>query len=144
MTNTDKYKLYKNLFLFWFFGSTYASLELIFRNRSHWSMIVLGGVCGLLIGLLNKYLFSWEDSVITQGIIGSLIVTFGELIVGSIVNLKLHWNVWDYSNVPFNVLGQICIPFMFLWFIISILVIIVDDYMRYCLFEEEKPYYRWW
>ena len=28
--------------------------------------------------------------------------------VGCIVNRKLGWNVWDYSDRRFNVLGQIC------------------------------------
>ena len=50
-------------------------------------------------------------------------------------------DVWDYSNMPFNILGQICLPFTILWFFISILAIVLDDWIRYIMFDEEKPHY---
>ena len=56
--------------------------------------------------------------------------------------MVLHLNVWDYSNMPLNVLGQICLPFSLLWVIIAIGAIILDDYIRYCFFDEEKPRYK--
>ena len=39
---------------------------------------------------------------------GALIVTAYEFTVGLIVNVKLGWDIWDYSSIPFNILGQIC------------------------------------
>ena len=55
-----------------------------------------------------------------------------------VVNIGLGWNVWDYSNLPFNIYGQVCVWFIFLWFILSFIGIVVDDYIRYWLFDEEK------
>ena len=77
-----------------------------------------------------------------QGLIGSGIITVLEFLTGVLVNIVLHLNVWDYSNMPLNVLGQICLPFSLLWVIIAIGAIILDDYIRYCFFDEEKPRYK--
>ena len=74
--------------------------------------------------------------------IGSTIITVLEFITGCIVNLWLGWNVWDYSNLPLNLLGQICLPFSTLWYFISAIGIVIDDYIRYIYFDEEYPRYK--
>lgn len=76
--------------------------------------------------------------------ISSVLITLIEFISGCIINIRFNLNVWDYSNMPFNILGQICIPFMILWFFLSVLGIILDDYLRYWFFDEEKPRYKIW
>ena len=35
-------------------------------------------------------------------------------------NLVMGWNVWDYSSMPLNLYGQICLPFSGLWFLLCI------------------------
>ena len=55
--------------------------------------------------------------------------------------LGLH--IWDYSSLPFNLLGQICLPFTVLWFFLALLCIFVDDWLRHILFHEERPHYHW-
>ena len=52
---------------------------------------------------------------------GAVIVTFYEFFVGVVVNLRLGWDVWDYSSQPGNVLGQICPVFTGIWFAICFL-----------------------
>ena len=135
-----KTKILKNIILCWFFGATYCTLEILFRGRSHWTMWVLGMICGYIIGLINEIL-PWEMSIAKQGIIGACIVTVLEFITGCIVNIWLGWNVWDYSNIPLNILGQVCLPFSLLWILLSIVCIIVDDYLRYLMFNEQMPHY---
>jgi Predicted membrane protein len=103
-------------------------------------MFVLGGICFVAIGLINKYL-SWETPLIAQALIGAVIVTVLEFLTECIVNLGLGWNVCDYSRMPFNLLGQIFLPFFVLWIGLSIVGIILDDYLRYWLFSEDKPRY---
>lgn len=137
---TYKKSILKYFILGWFGGSTYCSLEVIFRGRSHWSMVVLAFILFLLIGSLNN-LFPWEMSLAKQGIIGACIVTVLEFITGCIVNIWLGWNVWDYSNIPLNILGQVCLPFSLLWILLAIVCIIVDDYLRYLMFNEQMPHY---
>lgn len=131
----------KYLFLFIIGGVVYYSMEMLFRGYSHYSMAILGGICFIACGLLNE-LLSWDTSLLLQGLIGSGIITVLEFLTGVLVNMILHLNVWDYSNMPLNVLGQICLPFSLLWVIIAIGAIILDDYIRYCFFDEEKPRYK--
>ena len=131
----------KYVMLFTIGGSIYYDIECIYRGYSHWTMAILGGICFVLIGNINEHL-SWDTPLWKQGLIGSAIITSLEFITGCIVNLWLGWNVWDYSDTPFNILGQICIPFSIIWFFISLLAIIVDDYIRYWIFGEEKPKYK--
>lgn len=126
--------------LFLIGGFIYVAIELGFRGHSHWTMFLLGGLCFILIGGLNNYI-PWEMSIIKQGIIGALIVTSLEFIFGLVLNLYLNLGIWDYSNMPFNILGQICLPFSIAWFFLSLVAIFVDDWLRYVLFKEEKPHY---
>ena len=77
-------------------------------------------------------------------LIGSCIATVIEFISGLIINVWLGLDVWDYSNLPLNVMGQICLPFSIIWFFMSLLCIVLDDYLRYWFFGEEKPHYSIW
>ena len=139
---TSKLKITtKYLFLGVIGSIIYMSLELLWRGYTHWTMGVLGGICFICLGLINEIL-SWETPLVLQMLIGSTIITVLEFITGCIVNLWLGWNVWDYSNLPLNLLGQICLPFSILWYFISAIGIIIDDYIRYIYFDEEYPRYK--
>ena len=129
----------KIFILFLIGGFIYVAIELGFRGHSHWTMFLLGGLCFILIGGLNNYI-PWEMSIIKQGVIGALIVTSLEFIFGLVLNLYLNLGIWDYSNMPFNILGQICLPFSIAWFFLSLVAIFVDDWLRYILFKEGKPH----
>lgn len=131
----------KYLALFLIGGTLYYLAEILYRGYSHYSMFILGGACFIVCGLLNEHL-NWDTPLILQGIIGSIIITVLEFITGVIVNLLLGLNVWDYSNQPCNILGQVCLPFSLLWIVVSIIAVILDDYFRYFLFKEEKPKYK--
>ena len=101
--------LSKYLFLFCIGGLIYVSIELIYRGHSHWTMGVLGGVSFISIGIINEIL-SWETPLLIQCAIGGCLITFYEFITGLILNIWLHLGIWDYSHMPFNILGQICLP----------------------------------
>lgn len=128
----------KHLFLFSFGGIAYMVIELIFRGTTHWSMFGLGGLCFLILGFLNEI---WDLPLFWQMLMGTVIITTLEFVTGCIVNLWLKLHVWDYYNMPFNLLGQICLPFAFIWFLLSPVCIITDDYLRYLFFDEKKPRY---
>lgn len=131
----------KYLYLFWFGGSFYVSIEVIYRERSHWSMLVLAGIIFIIVGLLNE-LWTWETDLLIQLFSGVAIATFGEFITGCIVNLWLGWNIWDYSNMWGNILGQITPQFILIWIPIILLAIILDDVIRWKFFNEEIPKYK--
>ena len=134
-------QLFKYIFLFFFGGIAYLIVELLWRGYSHVSMFILGGLCFVFLGLLNEK-YTRDIPLVIQMIIGTFIITFLEFIAGCILNIHLHLNIWDYSKMPFNIMGQICLPYMFLWFLLSPIAIISDDYLRYMFFGEEKPSYK--
>ena len=74
-------------------GLGYGGLELLWRGRTHWSMLLCGGVCAVLIYLIAGRV---------------------------LVNLRLGWNVWSYADRPLNVLGQICPLYTLFWFGLAI------------------------
>lgn len=122
-------------------GTVYYGIELLWRNRSHWTMAVVGGICFILCGLINEVL-DYDYPLLLQGIIGSLFITGVELFSGIVLNIWLDLGIWDYSGLPFNFLGQICLPFSLLWVVLAMVAIVLDDYLRYFLFGEEKPHYK--
>ncbi len=131
----------KYILLFFIGGYSYCGVELLFRGFSHISMLIAGGICFILIGLLND-VFPHKISIISQMVISSLIITTVEFIVGMIVNVWLDLNVWDYSNLPYNFKGQICLLYTNIWFFLSLAAILLDDYLKYFLLGEEKPSYK--
>lgn len=122
-------------------GTIYVLIELAWRGYSHISMFFLGALCFVLLGGINEFV-PWELGMIWQMLIGACVVTALELVVGIIVNIWLGLGVWDYSNLPFNFMGQICLPFSLAWTVLSGVAIVVDDHLRYWLFGEEKPHYK--
>lgn len=134
-------KIKKHAILALIGGIIYGALELLFRGHTHWTMIILGGVCFVTVGLINE-LISWEMPLAVQMLVGSIIITALEFCCGCIVNLWLGWDVWNYSKLWGNFLGQICPLYSVIWFFVSALAIIIDDYLRWVLFGEEQPHYR--
>ena len=65
-----------------------------------------------------------------------------EFSTGCLVNLRLGWNVWDYSNLPFNLFGQVCLPFALMFLPLCAAAIILDNYICYWLFQDKKPKYK--
>ena len=106
--NKKNYVL-KEIIIFIIFGLLYGLLEILFRGHTHWTMVVLGGICGVLIGLLNEITPTMKITI--QMFISSLMVTALELVFGYILNIRLGLHIWDYSNQPFNFHGQICLLF---------------------------------
>lgn len=62
---------------------------------------------------------------------GTVFITGVEFIFGCIFNISLGMNVWNYDNMLFNLLGQICLPFSLLC--VPVFKWIVNDKL-YCRF----------
>ena len=139
---TVKNIVLERLFLASVFAGYYTMVEVAFDTTSHFSMSILGGLCGFLIGNANE-IIPWKMPLLLQGVIGGTIITVMELITGYIVNIQLGLNVWDYSGLPLSFCsGQINLFFSIIWCIFSVLIVVYDDYLKYWLFDEEKPHYR--
>jgi uncharacterized membrane protein len=133
--------LNKYLLLFIVGGIVYVITELLWRGWTHWTMFILGGICFICLGLINEIL-PWMMPLWKQILIGASVITGMEFLTGCVVNLWLGWGVWDYSGMPGNVLGQICPQYFLLWLPVSLIGIVLDDYLRYWWFGEEKPHYK--
>ena len=131
---------FKDLSIFLTGGMIYYFMEILTRDYSHYSMIICGGLATLLCGGLDQT-FS-KMGVLIQMIVSAVIITELEFFTGCIVNIILGYNVWDYSDMPFNLMGQICLSYSVLWMLLSIVIIYVDDVIRSGLFGEKMPVYK--
>lgn len=113
--------------LFMFGGSCYYGLEILWDGSSHYAMFIVGGVCFFLVGIQNE-LFKW--SKVVQIIVGTIVVTVIEYIAGYILNIRMGLKIWDYSNLPLNINGQVCLWFSLLWSFLISWVIELDDGIR--------------
>lgn len=133
-------QLCKFLFLFAVGGILYAIIEVLWRGYTHWTMAVLGGSCFIICGMVNEVL-SWDTPLWIQALICCLAITVAELVAGLILNLWLGLGIWDYSGLPYNLAGQICLGYSCLWHLLSVPAIVLDDWLRYWFFGEERPRY---
>ena len=107
MKESIKSPLFRDLGLFLGGGSAYYLLEVACRGYSHWSMALCGGICLCSIYHMNRYLRA--RPLLLRATLGGGIITAVELICGALVNLTFRLDVWDYSHLPLNLLGQICL-----------------------------------
>lgn len=131
---------YKTLVLFAAGGVAYALIEVLWRGYTHWTMAVLGGALFVVLGLANEVL-PWDMPLILQAVLGALAVTIAELAAGLMLNLWLGLDIWDYSHLPFNLWGQICLLYSLLWVPLAAAAVVLDDWLRYWLWGEERPHY---
>ena len=118
---------------------TYLLIEILWRGYTHWTMGILGGIVIILVGLINEVTRK-DLPLIIQAPLASIIITLIEYWAGYILNIQLGMNIWDYSDLPLNVDGQICLYFSLLWMILGIVASVFDDLVRWRIFGEEKPH----
>lgn len=112
----------KKYFTFFVIGGIgYALVELIWRGRTHWTMMIAGGICFISFSVISE-LFR-EKPILYKAALCSLTVTTVELVFGVVFNIIFKMNVWNYSNMPLNLLGQICPLYSLLWGGLSLLVL---------------------
>lgn len=96
----------------------YALIELLWRGRTHWTMMLTGGVCMAFIYHTEKRYCDaprWK-----RCLADTEMISLCELAVGFFVNILFDWHVWDYSSLPLNIFGQICPLYAFLWFMLCL------------------------
>jgi uncharacterized membrane protein len=140
----ERINLIKVLIIWFTLGMVYFTIEGIWRipkgGYANICMLPIGGLCGFLVGSINQVPKFYNMKIIYQSLIGAIIVTVVEFLSGCILNLYLGLGIWDYSNLPFNLLGQICLPFTLIWFAIMPLCIWLEDKIRYLFFKEGVSY----
>lgn len=120
----------KNLLLTFVSGAFfYGSIEIIWRGYTHISMLLLGGICFLAIYMCERRINSL--SLLSRSCVYALLITGLEFIFGVILNMLLKLDVWDYSELPLNILGQICLPYSLLWLLVAVLCIQICKLFRF-------------
>ncbi|MBQ3109259.1 MAG: hypothetical protein IJC67_06555 [Clostridia bacterium] len=100
-------------------GAVYVLLEFLWRGHSHFSMFFAGGLCFLLLyGTFSGVGADW--SLLFKCLYGSVVITAVEFLTGALVNIRLKLNVWDYSALPYNAYGQICLRYSLLWGLLTL------------------------
>ena len=107
-------KIAKKYSLCFILGATgYAAIEVIWRGYTHWSMMIAGGVCFIIFSLVAERFR--EKNLLIKAAISALGVTVVEFVGGVVFNIIFKMRVWEYSGMPFNILGQVCPLFTLLW-----------------------------
>lgn len=117
--------------VFLFGGSLYCVMEMLWRGWTHPSMALCGGLCFAAIYLINDKLRG--ASFVKQLLISCIFITTMELVFGFFVNIIFELDIWDYSLLSYNLLGQICLPFSIIWFLLSIPALFICRVFKKCL-----------
>lgn len=124
----------KRILLMWtVLGAVYVTLETIWRGSSHPAMLVVGGLCGVLVGAANQIPAFYQMKMIGQSFLGAGIVLVVEFFSGCILNLWLGLGIWDYTGQPCNVWGQVCLLYGFIWLLIMPFAIWLEDTARWLM-----------
>lgn len=127
-------------------GAVYYMLEVIYKTatgnpeRIHWSMLVVAVILSMVIERCGSEC-PWEMTLPIQALICTVAITATELVAGLVLNVWLGLGVWDYSHLPANFLGQICLWFSALWYVLSLIFIPVFDVLKYLVKGGDKPHY---
>ena len=125
------FKTFLHIYTFGAVG--YCFIEILWRGYTHWSMGVLGGLCFALIYRIEK---SFQNlNLLVKALISSTFITTVEFITGVIVNRLLGLNVWDYSGLKFNFMGQISLFYSILWFLLCIPCILMCKILLHRVFN---------
>lgn len=109
---------FKEYFMCFALGAViYGLVEVVVRGYTHWTMAIAGGIVMVIFNLISR---KTNLTLFVRCLVGAGVITAVEFAFGMVVNVVLGWNVWDYSDKPLNVMGQICPFFSLGWFFISI------------------------
>lgn len=124
-------------------GLIYIILELIWRGRTHWTMFLCAGLCGLVMANVNNNLLEFDTDFPKQIIVSALCCTGFEFLFGIMFNGD--FSIWDYQGLwgTIHILGdQVNILFFGIWIIISFFSLPFLDWLQWKLRLAEKPYYK--
>lgn len=127
MTLTELYFLIQYFFIYAFLGwctevAFAAWKEHRFVNRG----FLNGPICpvyGFGVAAVIQFLTPVKENLILLYITSVLIVTFIEWLTGFILEKVFHNKWWDYSHMPFNIQGYVCLPFSLIWGVACVFIV---------------------
>ena len=113
-------------------GILYWAIEICYRGHSHWTMALCGALCFFGIYKINERLLAIP--FLLRALLGAGLIICVEFFAGCLLNLWLGMQIWDYSAQPLHLLGQICLPFFVLWFLLCIPAGLLCRFIRRVVF----------
>lgn len=133
--------------LLWSWGGTvYFLLEVAFKTitghpeRISWTMLVVAILLTVPVERCGAQL-PWSCPLWLQALCCAALVTAVELVSGLFLNLWLGLDIWDYTDLPGNFLGQICPQYSAVWWVLCLVFIPAFDWLRYAVEGMERPCY---
>ena len=112
-------------------GLIYGLMELVWQGWTHWSMLLCGGLCLSIMYTVSALDIAYWIKLL----LSAVFITWVEFSAGCIVNLCLGWQIWDYSAMKWNVLGQICPRFCLLWLGLSVPGLYICSLLRSLIYK---------
>lgn len=92
-------------------------------------MFFAGGLGAVLLEFLCNGVF-YALPLFVRCLLGAVILTLIEFTVGCVVNLGMGKKVWDYSDCPCQILGQVCLLYSVLWAVLSLPALLLLDLLH--------------
>lgn len=105
------------IILFVIGAAVYSVIEILWRGYTHVTMSLAGGI---VLMLLYRIESTHRFSIIPRCFAGAAVITLTELLFGIVFNIFLGMRIWDYSDRHFDLMGQICLDYSVLWFLLCI------------------------
>lgn len=102
---------------FLFGAGVYPILEICWRGYTHITMMLLGGIC--MSSIYFVYIAFSSSGFFLRAILSTVIITAWEFLFGAILNIALEMDVWNYSDMALNVMGQVCASYALIWLLLS-------------------------
>ncbi len=123
-------------FLGWCYEDAFAAVNNVkFVNRG----ILNGPVCPIYgVGMLIVVLCLWSlrDRPLLLFLGSALLTTALEFVTGFVLERVFHDKWWDYSDMPFNIKGYVCLKFTILWGLAASFIIGAIHRFIYMLIEK--------
>ena len=124
------FSFYELLWIFFLYAFLGWCTEVIFAAVKTGEFVnrgfLLGPVCpiyGLGVAFVLLLLMPLQENLLIL-YAGSVVITSAlEYLVGWLAEKLLHQRLWDYSDMPFNLKGYICLAFSLVWGVACVLVV---------------------
>lgn len=121
------YYLFYIFTLYGVFGWIYESCLVSIKKKT---LINRGFLTGPIIpiygcGALLVYIAFWNDrnNLLFVFLGGVVLATLLEYITSLVMEMIFHTRWWDYSNLPLNLKGRVCLPVSLFWGLLAILML---------------------
>lgn len=116
-------------FVGWIWECCYVSVRMAWKEKK-WNWINRGFLHGPVIPIYGFAAISiliatipFKESSLFVFILGALAASLMELVTGSIMEKIFHVKYWDYSDLPLNYKGHVCLFVSIFWGFLSILMV---------------------